>query len=75
MQARICSTMPSDDDEFRTTVEKLADEADDVERLRDLIATMYPNAHVSVQASLGALPGQPMRVYIYRDGVVARDES
>ena len=43
-------------------------QAEDVERLRELVQTVYPGAHISVQDTLGALPGQPIRVYIYRDG-------
>jgi hypothetical protein len=75
MQDRTYSTIPSDDEEFRTTVAKLADEAGDVDRLRELIGSLYPDAHVSIQDALGSLPGQPMRVYIYRDGNGIREES
>ena len=62
-------TIPSDDDEFRATVEELIARVHDVERLRECVAKIYPNAHISIQNPLGSLPGQPMRVYIYRDGI------
>jgi hypothetical protein len=61
-------TIPSDDKEFRATVEKLGADADEIAGLRDRLAQVYPDARVSIGDSLGALPGEPLRVYIYRDG-------
>jgi hypothetical protein len=74
-QVHTYATIPSDDAEFRSSVEKLAEQAEDLDRLREGIATAYPSARVSVQSSLGTLPGQPVRVYVYRDGGEPRGEA
>jgi hypothetical protein len=75
MPVRSYVTIPSDDEEFRSTVERLGAEIDDVDRLRELLAAVYPNAHVSAQSPLGSLSGKPTRLYIYRDGVKAEEEQ
>ncbi len=49
-------------------VEQLAAHAHDVDALKELLTGVYPSARVSVGDSLGALPGEPTRVYVYRDG-------
>lgn len=67
-------TIPSDDDEFRSTVEQLVAQTDDLDRLRDRIVALYPKAYVSAQSPLGSLSGEPTRTYIYRDGFLARNE-
>lgn len=74
MPVRSYVTIPSDDDEFRSTVEQFVADIDDIDRLREYIVAIYPKAHVSVQSPLGALSGEPTRTYIYRDGVLAQDE-
>jgi hypothetical protein len=75
MPVRSYVTIPSDDEEFRSTVERLGAEVDDIDRLRGLLADIYPNAHVSAQSPLGSLSGNPTRLYIYRDGARAEDEQ
>ncbi len=74
MPVRSYVTLPSDDDEFRTTVEQLVAETDDIDRLREYIAAVYPKAYVSAQSPLGSLSGEPTRTYIYRDGSLAKGE-
>lgn len=75
MPVRWYLTIPSDDQEFRTTVEKLGAEVENVHRLQELVAAVYPDAHVSVGDPLGALPGDPMRVYVYRDRSTHQGDS
>ncbi|CAN5740874.1 hypothetical protein BH24CHL6_BH24CHL6_10090 [soil metagenome] len=43
-----------------------------VQRLHDMIATVYPSAHLSVPRSVGTLSAQPMRAYTYRDSGVSQ---
>jgi hypothetical protein len=72
---RVYVTIPSDDKEFRATVEKLGAQASDFDRLRELVVEVYPDARVSVGELLGALPGEPTRVYVYRDRNVHQADS
>jgi hypothetical protein len=66
---------PSGDLEFGRAVGEAAFRADTADRLRELIRLVYPRADVVVQDPEGALANEPLRIYVYRDGSVARRDG
>jgi hypothetical protein len=62
------TAIPSDDEAFRHAIAKAIRAAPTREALRAAIKCVYPHVRIVVQDPFGAIPGAPLKLYVYLDG-------